>query len=782
MILRPRRNARRRPGVLLWQPGRQRVETRGPADPIMPSARATLLLFNLTIFLSAALLFLVQLIFARMVLPLLGGSPAVWNTAMVFYQAVLLAGYAYAHGAGTRLPLRAQVIAQALVLLAPLLVLPFGVPPQWTPPAEASPIPWLLGLLAAGVGLPFFAVSTTSPLLQKWFVATGHPRAGDPYFLYAASNAGSLIGLLSYPFWIEPFTTLAWQARAWASAYLVVVGMFLLAGALVWRRAGRAAVTPDRPARPAAVRTPAPSARQRLRWVVWAMVPSSLMLSVTAYFSSEVAAVPLLWVLPLALYLVTFILAFARRALVSAALARRVWPIALVPVLMAMATGSTTPIALLMLVHLAGLFVLALVCHGELAVARPAADHLTEFYLWVSLGGVLGGVFNALVAPVLFNGVIEYHLGLIAAAWLGVREAAGARTTRDRWLDVLLPAGLGVLVLVLVRVFGPGAEVPVEERDPARAMLVFGLPALLCFLMSRRRTRFSLGVAVILLSSYFVQPGEGVLVQAERSFFGVHRVTREETEAGAGFHLLVHGRTIHGAQSLDPAQRRVPLSYYHPTGPLGQVFEAYRAELTGPIAGVGLGAGAIAAYGRAGQELTFYEIDPVVKRLAGDPRFFTYLSDSAARVNVVLGDARLSLHRAPDGHYQLMVLDAYSSDSIPVHLLTREALQLYRRKLRPDGLLAFHISNLHLDLRPVVAALARDAGWICLVQEEMDLSEEELRQGKSPSQWAVVARSREAVAPLLAGGRWTVESEPPATRVWTDDYSSLVRVLNWSLH
>ncbi|HUF60762.1 MAG TPA: fused MFS/spermidine synthase [Verrucomicrobiales bacterium] len=740
----------------------------------MPNHRATLFLFSITILLSATLLFLAQLVFARMALPLLGGSPAVWNTAMVFYQAALLAGYAYAHAVGTRLPLQAQIPLQALVLLAPVLMLPFAVPEGWTPPAESNPIPWLLGLLAAGVGLPFFAVSTISPLLQKWFAATGHPRAGDPYFLYAASNAGSLLGLLAYPFLIEPNTTLDFQTRAWRTGYLALAGLALAAG-VVALRGVKGAVSAKRDGQTSA-NSPTPSAAQRTRWVVLAMVPSSVMLSVTAYISSEIAAAPLLWVLPLALYLITFILVFAPRTIIPRRFAQRALPIALLPVIMAIAAGSTTPIGLLVGLHLTGLFVVALVCHGAMSAARPAADRLTEFYLWISFGGALGGVFNALVAPLLFHDVLEYHFGLIAAAYLGAAASTSKRAKRERWLDFLLPLGLAILVFVLIA--SVQGKPDADAQAPARRLMVFGLPCFLCFLMSRQRTRFSLGAGVILLSSTFIRPGEGSLLHIERSFFGVHRV---QQNADGRFHLLMHGRTMHGMQNLDPAHRKTPLSYYHPTGPLGQVFDEFREELTGPVAGVGLGAGAIAAYGGPGQEMTFYEIDPVVKRLASDQRYFSYIADSAARVHVALGDARLSLQSAPEDHYQLIVLDAYSSDAIPVHLLTREALQLYLRKLRRGGLLAFHISNLHLNLRPVVATLGRDAGLVCLIQEDTDVSEEEGAAGKSPSQWAVMARAAPDLTPLMATGRWSRESGDPAARVWTDDYSSIVSVLKWSL-
>lgn len=739
----------------------------------MPSlaSRATLPLFSATLFLSAALLFLIQLIYARLVLPLLGGSAAVWNTAMVFYQAILLAGYGYAHWVSSRFSLRVQLAIQAAILALAALVLPLAVPPGWLPPANSNPIPWLLAILAAGAGAPFFAVSTISPLLQRWFANSTHPQAEDPYFLYAASNCGSLLGLLAYPLVIEPNTSLLLQSRLWSWGFAALSVLVLAAGFTAGRNPRPAAVP-----RLAAARSAPPPARQRARWVLCALIPSSLMLSVTNYVSSEIATVPLLWVIPLALYLGTFILAFAQRTTVPQPLAKRWLPIALVPVIMAISTGATTPVLLLTAAHLVCLFVAALVLHGELAAARPPEAYLTEFYLWVAIGGVLGGVFNALLAPLLFNGILEYHLGLIAAAYAGL-PSSPASTPRERRLDFALPVGLAVLVFLLLGTLG--SRPASSEPEPFRALLVFGVPVLLCFLMSRRRLRFTLGAAVILLASYFIKPGAPESIHTERSFFGVHRVTRDPS---GQFRQLIHGRTLHGIQSLDPRMRHVPLSYYHPTGPLGQVFRALGDQLLGPVAGVGLGAGAIAAYGRPGKELTFYEIDPVVKRLASDPRYFTYLTDSPANVQVLLGDARLSLQAAPDGHFQLMVLDAYSSDSIPVHLLTREALQLYLRKLQPGGLLAFHISNLHLDLGPVLAALAQDAGLVFLEQKDTSLTSEERAAGKSPSRWALLARHPHDLATCSATGRWQRPPISPAAPVWTDDYSSVLRTLDWGMH
>lgn len=708
----------------------------------MSRFRATLLLFSLTVFTGAALLFLLQLVFARLVLPLLGGAPAVWNTAMVFYQGLLLAGYGYAHLLSSRLRPKRQVMVHAGVLAAAFAFLPFAVPAGWEVPAGGNPVPWLLGVLAAGVGLPFFAVSATSPLLQKWFAASGHPAAGDPYFLYAASNAGSLLGLLGYPLGVEPNSALGWQCSAWAAAFAGFALLSVACGA----RVGRAS-----PAQGEAHDFAPPTRGRVLRWIVCALVPSSLMLSVTAYISSEIAAVPLLWSLPLALYLASFIVVFSRRPPIPHAWIKRSLPVVL-------ASGATTPIVLLAGLHLAGFFAVALVCHGELARDRPGVGQLTQFYLWMSLGGVLGGAFNALLAPVMFDRVAEYPLMLVVAAWLGLPRDRGLR-----WPDFATPAGLAVLAGLL------SAVVPTAVPGAVRSFAVFGLPLLGCFMTSGRGPRFALGLAAVLAISQLA-PEHGMATLArDRSFFGVHRVAED-----GKFRLLFHGKTVHGIQSLDPAKSREPLGYYHREGPLGEVF----AGLEGPVAAVGLGAGAVAAYGKPGQEFTFYEIDPVVTRLASDPRHFRYLADSPARIGVVTGDARLMLGKAPAGHYGLILLDAYSSDSIPVHLLTREAMQLYLSKLAQGGRIALHISNLHMDLRPVVAALGRDAGLACVFRED-DVTAEEMAEGKASSRWVLMARSEGDLGPAGKTRHWQVLDADPASKVWTDDYSSVIPLLEF---
>lgn len=727
---------------------------------------STTILFGITIFLSAALLFVVQPMFARFVLPMLGGAPAVWNTAMVFYQAALLAGYAYAHGSTRWLGVRRQAAIHLGLMLAPLAVLPIVVPAGWSPPSGENPLLWMLALMTVAVGLPFFVVSTTSPVLQAWFASTGERGAADPYFLYAASNVGSMLALLSYPLWIEPHLTLALQSQLWRWGYVALVTLIGACAVRLWKTSRSAEVSaPTQPTPRATI--PALTARHRLRWLALSFVPSSLMLGVTTYLSSEIAAVPLLWVLPLALYLLTFVLAFAQRRFFSNSWLARAVPLALVPLVLVLNLQATEPIGALMLLHLAAFFVVTLQCHGELAAERPPAAQLTEFYLWLSVGGVLGGIFNALVAPLIFNSIAEYPIALVLAA-----TVIGWGRTPVRLSDLAWPAGLGVVA---------GAGVVLAQRmsfsnQPALFGAIFGAAALASYFMSRRPIRFALALAALLLAGRFYQADKGRVLQAERSFFGVHRVT---VDASGKFHLLVHGATLHGRQNLDADRRREPLTYYHPTGPIGDVMKQFAMGEKIHVGAVGLGAGALAAFAQPGQTWTYFEIDPVVEKLARDPRYFTFLRDAAVPMRVVLGDARLSLGPESDHGFDLLVLDAYSSDAIPVHLVTREALALYRQKLTPRGVLAFHISNLHLNLEPVFANLARDAGLVSWVRDDTEISEVERAAGKSPSIWLVMAQSKEDLAPLVRDPRWRAARGNPGQRVWTDDYSSLLSVFSW---
>ncbi len=729
-------------------------------------------LFAVVILLSSALVFLVQPMFARMVLPVLGGSPSVWNTAMLFYQAVLLAGYGYAHLAVRWLGVRRQAWLHAVVILLPLLFLPIAVPEGASPPAEAEPSWWLLGVMAVAIGLPFFVVSTTSPLLQRYFVSVGHRDSSDPYFLYVASNAGSVLALLAYPLVLEPLTTTTVQGWVWAGSYGLLTVLLLVVVALIHRRGieHRAAGS----AVPGAA-VPALPLRTRLWWVGMAFVPSSLMLSVTTYISTDLAAAPLLWVIPLGLYLVSFILVFGRRTSRVIPVFRRALPIALVALVMVLALGSTRPIEVMVPVHLLVFLVVAVVCHGALAEGRPAPAHLTDFYLWMAVGGVLGGLFNALVAPHLFTSVAEYPIVLVLAALLASPGDAAARDAPARGrlrraAEILLPpAAIGIATALLILL----VEQTGLATSPPGLVLCFGIPTFAAYFLSRSRVRFGLALGVVLLASGLYGEPQDLLV-ARRSFFGIHRVS---FDPATNRHQLAHGNTLHGQQSLEPSLRRIPMAYYHPGGPAGAIFAAYGQGPDRRIAGVGLGAGALAAYAQPGQSWTFFEIDPAVVELASDPRYFTYLSDAPVPIGIRVGDARLRLAEAPDGSFDLMALDAYSSDAIPVHLATKEAVALYLRKLTPGGILAFHLSNQHLDLVPILANIARALGLACIDRFDQGVSPEEEKEGKEPSQWLVMGRSMAHLSPLLARGDWRLRPGAPGGALWTDDHNSILDAL-----
>jgi hypothetical protein len=796
-------------------------------------------LFTLTLFVSAFLLFLVQPMLARMVLPRLGGTPAVWNTCMVFFQALLLAGYAYSHATPAWLGARRQALIHVVILLLPLAMLPIAVSVDWSPPDSANPMAALLVLLFVTVGLPFFVVATSGPLLQRWFASTGHRQANDPYFLYAASNLGSMIALLGYPFLFEPRFGLSVQSRLWTAGYCLLVVLTAWCAALVWRRpplqaSGQESIPP-------LIRL---SWRRRLHWVVLAFVPSSLMLSVTMYLTTDISSIPLLWVLPLSLYLLTFILAFARRRLVPLSVVFHLMPLVVLSIVMVLLSEATDPVFLLIAIHLLGLFWVGLACHGLLAEDRPPVGHLTEFYLWLSVGGVLGGLFNALVAPLIFNSIVEYPIVLVLACLL-LRAKANRRPLEQAPSSRSMPEGAGASENILAGTpaltvplratpadgengtavavapamataiqtavgMAPRPKVPRDEGESARRRgdivfplvlgaataaaillcqkvgvqpgpkslaLMFAVPVVVCYTFHERPLRFALGIAAVLLASNLYQGVLGKLEYRTRTFFGVHRVT---LDPAGQYRVLVHGNTIHGKQSLDPDRRGKPLSYYYPTGPVGQLFAALQNDpRTNRVGIIGLGCGTMVAYAKPGQHWTYFEIDPAVARIAQDPNLFTFWHDAEAagtHLDVVFGDARLTLEHT-DEHFGLFVVDAFSSDAIPVHLLTREALRLYLDHLDKGGLLAINISNRYLDLEPVVAELANDSHLFCLLDDDRFTDNGEEQNGKTKSIWVVMAR-REGDIPRLRfqGGVWAPPSPRVALPVWTDDYSNIFKV------
>jgi hypothetical protein len=729
------------------------------------------LLFGITIFVSAMLLFSVQPMVAKMLLPLLGGTPAVWNTCMVFFQAALLAGYAYALCL-SRWPLRRQLIAQLVVLLTAFIALPIGISAAWvnSVPSSGNPSLWLLACLAFTVGLPFFIVSSNSPLLQKWFSSTSATSAQDPYFLYSASNAGSLLALLAYPALLEPFFSLKMQSRIWMLGYEVLFVLIASCALLLWRSIAKTSPEP-KIENLVSYNPETLSARRRLRWLLLAFAPSSLMLGVTNYITTDIASVPLLWIIPLALYLLTLVFAFARRQLFSAHLPALVVPGATVVLLMMyLADTAGSGARTLILMHLAYFFFAALMCHNQLAADRPSASHLAEFYLWFSLGGVLGGVFNALVAPLIFRSVVEYPLVILLTCLLLPQSQKAVLSARARRLDLALPA------LIFLLTFGLGwLADKVAPQKVGGLLFVLAIPLFLSYPLRKRPLRFALSLGAVMVGAGFMTGASTHTLHSERNFFGVLRVVSDQNN---GLHSFLHGSTVHGRQSTDPAKRCEPLSYYHHESPLGRIFT--RAENLSPnpnIAIVGLGAGATATYARANERWTFYEINPAVVSIARTPEYFTYLNECGkAPMEVVLGDARLKLRNAPDGGYDLIVLDAFSSDSIPLHLVTLQALDLYLSKLAPSGMLVFHISNRNLDLTPVVAALAQSRNLTALSMLDLEASQP---NGKDPSHWVALARDSRTLGALLNDPKGRVLRSNDATQVWTDDFSNIISVFKW---
>jgi hypothetical protein len=1007
--------------------------------------RGTVVVFTLTLFCSAALLFFVELMIGKMILPKFGGTPAVWNTCMVFFQSVLLAGYAYAHVFTDRLTPRRQTQVQLILLALPLVLfmLPIRIDDSWAPKGEDYPALGVLWLLTIAIGLPFFIISTSAPLLSKWFASTGDPAARDPYFLYAASNVGSMVGLFAYPLAVEPMLGLEAQSWFWAAGYVVLLALTLWCASQVWRAealmpelvpgglAGKKALegeeeddedsagvavkkkqrkrrkgrkedresitrTPDAEIMPPAesmttaaapdlIAGTRPTLRRYLDWILLAFVPSSLMLAVTTYLTTDIASMPLLWVLPLGLYLLTFIVVFARfdwlhspfwtdTALfvfgpnLAALLGNKVrnfglhgamvllFPVVVLLLVFLMVSGiNVGSIWWAFLLHLSALFVVSMVCHGELARTRPAPQYLTGFYLCMSAGGVLGGMFNALAAPLLFNSVAEYPIVLVVGCLLLPPFESDSESKLNYWIDIGLAVALGIgaayalwkltteqhfllpsqshmlggsdmaFIIIVVAALGGLLSYPLLSkhdrlarsldvglplalailstqlflRSPFRNMhellstlsgtlglessrlltvLTFGLPVALCYGFAERPIRFGLGVAAIFVAGVFTSglpsdremaahnfykfagfvPDEvnvtnsvDVLLHQERSFFGVLKVedrmaiTRLMGEDGkpygvpiGNFARLLHGTTLHGEQrrnsmvsqvhaammalsTPDPIaaatvaftaqqeladQRDEALTYYHRTGPIGQVYSAWCPRGSKcDVAFIGLGTGTMATYVEPGQHADFYEIDSAVVRLASDPQYFTYLHDCRGAYDIRLGDARLKLREADPHKYRVIVVDAFSSDAIPVHLITKEAVQLYFDKLEPDGIVAIHISNRHLRLGPVLGNIAKALGKTSLREWDND----DQYAGKNTSDWVVMGNNRKALAPLL-DRKWSVidvgtanlflgmigpvscvpnafsnyygweDLKPePEQSLWTDDFSNILSVLRW---
>ncbi|MBA4117017.1 MAG: fused MFS/spermidine synthase, partial [Rubrobacter sp.] len=682
---------------------------------------------------------------------------------------------------------------------------------------------------------------------------TDHPAAKDPYFLYRASNLGSVIGLLGYPLVVERELTLQNQGLIWSVSYGLLIVLVFASAVMLWRSSPATPETREEEAEPLAgdpvsgggsSQTAEPplaapgltegvTVWRRLRWVGLTFVPSSMMLGVTAFITTDITPIPLLWVAPLSLYLFSFVIVFSpsqrmpdliHKIMVGAL------PLMMAVLVITILMDMRDPFYLFILLHLLGFFVVAMVLHGEVARDRPPARHLTEFYLWIAVGGVLGGVFNAVIAPVAFNTVIEYQLAIVLAclfvpglvlsrllggareeqdASRGSEERQGSERSADgeehevsrngsgsgahqssspRWLglalDVALPVVVGLAIVALGWAVDQGTFDSLNETINSllgsavldrsviwSTVIGLGIGVSLWFAYSESRPiRFGLAIAAIVLAVSFAEVEEATLFE-DRSFFGVYRVSGDED-----LHTLVFGSTNHGAQIFG-TETPVPTTYYHSTGPIGQVFDALPEDVTSRPAVIGLGTGTMSCYNKPSQRMTFYEIDPLIEGVARNENLFTYLRDCPGEKEVVLGDARLSMAEAPNGSYGVIVADAFSSDAIPVHLMTREAIDMYFDKLQDNGVLAIHISNRHLELEPVLGNVAQDAGLTCRAQYD---TEQEGIPGKFVSHWVVMTREEGNLGGMADDERWRPCDQDSGSAVWTDDYSNLLSTFQWN--
>ena len=721
------------------------AEAVGVGSRPIPSA-----LFAGAVFASAGLVFLVEPMIARMVLPLLGGSSSVWNTSLAFFQAALLAGYAYAHLLQRVRTLRTQMVVHLAVLALAAAFLPLRISEALGPPSSNQPAMWLLGVLLVSVGAPFAALSATAPLLQAWYARLGpEGLTRNPYVLYAASNLGSLIALIAYPLVAEPLLRLHVQAQLWTVGYvlfaLLVIGLTLAARNEV--DSGTQLLS-----------APPVAWRERLVWIGLSAATSSLLLGVTAHVTQDVASAPFLWVIPLALYLLSFVFAFQERSAIPQG-----WALYLqagfAPFAAALYSLLQAPWIEQLAANLGAFFFTAMVCHQSLAARKPDPARLTDFYLSMSVGGLIGGAFNAFAAPVVFNAIWEYPivmgLACLARPW--------GRGRLDHWsIGLIACAAICLATLLLPKVVSFNL-----------VMMLLTVVGCCAFLLRRHGAIFAVLVLALGVVSYD-QLFKGQR-ETHRSFFGMVQLIRAPAPVFGTVKLMVHGSTLHGAQAERPSQRCIPTTYYGPGTPIAQVVRVEQAIRPAVRIGVvGLGSGTMAAFTRKADSLRFFEIDPLIVRLATDPSKLSFVNGCAqGAVSVTVGDARQSLNQVPDGAFDMLLIDAFSSDSVPTHLLTVEAIRTYLRVIKPDGVVVLHLSNRNLELEGPAAASVRGAGGVALVQDYFSPAPSPYVE--SSAQAVLAGRTLAALKPFQTRGDWAAPRLK--ARAWTDDYVNVFGAL-----
>lgn len=743
-------------------------------------------IYALTLLISATLLFSIQPMFSKMILPLLGGTPQVWNTAMLFFQVCLLGGYAYAHGTSRILSPRIQAILHIVLLVVFVGVLPFAIPEGWSPPVDRDPTLWQLSLMAVTVGGPFFVLAGSAPMIQRWFSRTDHPDADNPYFLYGASNLGSMTGLLAYPVIVEPLMNLTIQFDTWMYGYFALIAFMVLSLLLLWKHGGAKPKneTVDTPVNDS-IGIKEVTWGLRFKWILLAFIPSSLMLGVTTFITTDIASVPLLWIMPLAIYVSTFIFVFARRPWFSEKFLNSAFAIILIVMIgqiLGTYFGVINPFLLIAL-HLVLFFVAAMLCHTALANVRPTADRLTEFYLIMSIGGALGGVFNAIIAPQLLLLPIEYALVLVLCIFVRYHDdpeqtfkavtGRMSKAFKAQGVDAAFTSkGFYLLIVGIVGLFAFGI--------PSEILLKLSALVLILPLLFLYKDRWLFGVSLAYLLALFPlgfewgQHSFTDIIHRDRNFFGVIKVVNTKNKE----RILLHGTTNHGSQALEEKYKLTPLSYYSDDSPIKEVFEFYDDKDGDQQVGVlGLGIGVTACFTKDGREFDFYEIDAAVAEIAENREYFTFLKDCGSPYEIILGDGRLKIENKPDDYYDVIVGDAFSSDNIPVHIMTKEAIELYVSKLKANGAVTFNISNNYIDLEPVVTEIAEEIGIPAVghISDGGTLEGSEIRY--YPAHFFTMSYNEELIENLKSRG-WTEGIKREGVKAWTDQYSNIISVLN----